>query len=166
MLKLFSTFAICAMAFLSLQAQDQNNLKPDQMQQGTAYFIDEFGNLKEVSGPLMSISMTEFDFGNVPEGPKVNHTFKVTNVGNAPLKFTNVQASCGCTTPTWSHDDILPGATTDIFVEYNTQGRPGPFVKSITIQSNDANEPSKVIFIKGKVETQPTQQPAQQPDTH
>ena len=161
MFRLFSTIAICALSFVSLHAQAQQpNLTPDQMQQGVAYFVDEFGNLKEIKGALISIDMTEFDFSSVPEGPKVNHTFKVTNVGNEPLKLSNVQASCGCTTPTWSKDDILPGATSDILVEYNTQGRPGPFVKSITIQSNDVNEPSKVIFIKGKVEPQPTQEPA------
>ncbi|MCX6199117.1 MAG: DUF1573 domain-containing protein [Bacteroidetes bacterium] len=89
-------------------------------------------------------------FGEVPEGPQVTHEFKFSNTGKEPLILSNVHASCGCTTPSWPKEPILPGKESTILVTYNTQGRPGPFTKSITITSN-ANEPNKVIYIKGEV---------------
>jgi hypothetical protein len=92
-----------------------------------------------------------YNFGEVSEGPQVTHEFKFTNNGKEPLILSNVKASCGCTTPSWPKDPILPGKESSILVTYNTQGRPGNFTKSITITSN-ANTPSKVIYIKGTVE--------------
>jgi hypothetical protein len=38
---------------------------------------------------------------------------------------------------------------------YNSQNRPGPFTKQVTITSN-ANTPTKVLTIKGVVERQPS----------
>jgi hypothetical protein len=90
------------------------------------------------------------DFGAITEGVQATYEFKVKNVGNQPVVIANVQPSCGCTTPDWTKDPILPGKTGVIKASYNTIGRPGPFHKSITVTSNAAT-PTKVIFIKGEV---------------
>lgn len=165
---LFFVFFAC---FSSLIAFAQDKQKTE-MKQGGAYLLDEFGVLQEIKAPMFSFEETEHDFGDLTEGPKAGYSFKFTNVGVDSLKISHAQASCGCTQPTWSKDPIAPGATGEIFVEYNTQGRPGPFTKSITITSN-ASEPSKVIFIKGKVTqaapppaTNPTNAPTQAPSGH
>lgn len=156
--KIIATSFLVAFAAISpIQAQEQ--IVPNEMHRGTSYFVDEFGNLTELKSPMFSFEQTEHDFGNLPEGPKAGYSFKFTNVGAEPLVISHVQASCGCTQPTWSKEPVAPGKVGEIFVEYNTQGRPGPFSKAITITSN-ATEPSKVIFIKGKVE--PVVQPAQE----
>jgi hypothetical protein len=91
------------------------------------------------------------DFGTVNEGVQAAYEFKFTNTGNAPVVISNVQASCGCTTPDWSKTPVLPGKTGFIKASYNSAGRPGVFNKSITVTSNAAT-PSKVLFIKGNVE--------------
>ena len=91
-----------------------------------------------------------FTFGEIPEGPQVTHEFKFTNDGKEPLILSTVRASCGCTTPSWPKEPILPGKEAIILVTYNTQGRPGGFTKSITINSN-SDTPNKVIYIKGEV---------------
>jgi hypothetical protein len=91
-----------------------------------------------------------YNFSEVPEGPQVTHEFKFSNTGKEPLILSNVRASCGCTTPSWPKEPILPGKDGTILVTYNTQGRPGAFNKSITITSN-ADESNKVITIKGEV---------------
>lgn len=96
-----------------------------------------------------------FDFGKITEnnGP-VEHKFVFTNIGDAPLIIQGVRASCGCTTPAWSKDPIPPGERGFVMAKYNPKNRPGSFRKSLTITSN--GEPaSKVIYIKGMVETQP-----------
>lgn len=89
------------------------------------------------------------DFGKIPQGKPVTYDFVVTNNGKVPYKINNVQASCGCTTPSWDKDVVLkPGETTKINVGYNAQAE-GPFQKSITITYNDQQR--KVINIKGEV---------------
>ncbi len=98
----------------------------------------------------MNFKEESFNFEEIPEGPQATHEFKFTNTGKEPLILSNVRASCGCTTPSWPKEPVLPGKESAIVVTYNTQGRPGPFTKSITITSN-ASTPSKVIIIKGEV---------------
>ncbi len=102
------------------------------------------------NAPKVVFKEESFDFGEIPEGPQATHEFKFTNPGKEPLILSNVRASCGCTTPSWPKEPILPGKDGTIVVTYNTQGRPGPFTKSITITSN-SDTPNRVITIKGEV---------------
>lgn len=102
------------------------------------------------NAPKIEFKEDSYDFKELSEGPQATHEFKFTNTGKEPLILSNVRASCGCTTPSWPKEPILPGKDGTIVVTYNTQGRPGPFTKSVTITSN-ASEPNKVIIIKGDV---------------
>lgn len=90
------------------------------------------------------------DFGKVNEGPVVTYSFEVTNTGTAPVVITDAQASCGCTTPEWSKNPIMPGGKTTIKVGYDTKGRPNAFDKTITVVSNAENN-REVLRIKGSV---------------
>jgi hypothetical protein len=95
-----------------------------------------------------------YDFGKVPEGPVAEHVFEFKNVGKEPLIISNCNASCGCTTPEWNKEPILPGKKGKITVRYNTQGRIGPIAKSVYITSNAALEGGKdryELYIKGEV---------------
>ena len=96
-----------------------------------------------------------YDFGLVNEGDQATFTFKFKNIGNQPILLSSVRASCGCTTPSWSKDPVLPGKTGEITASFNSAGRPGVFHKSITISSN-ALENTKVLNIKGVVEKNET----------
>ena len=73
--------------------------------------------------------------------------------------ISNVQASCGCTTPKWTNEPVAPGKTGVITASYNSSGRPGPFTKSITVTSNAKSTP-KVLTINGVVEAKPVEQPS------
>jgi hypothetical protein len=102
------------------------------------------------------------DFGKIAKGTPVTYEFNFTNNGKEPIVISNVQSSCGCTTPKWPKEPVLPGKTALINVQYNA-ANPGGFNKSITITSN-AKTPSKVIYIKGTVDatseqTTPEKQP-------
>jgi len=97
---------------------------------------------------------TVHDFGTLDEGPQATHFFEFTNAGKEPLIIQSVTASCGCTTPDWPKQPILPGKKGKIKVMYNTQGRVGPFNKEIYILSNAQNPDGKEryeLFIKGTV---------------
>lgn len=100
----------------------------------------------------MKFANEEHSFGNIPEGPSVSYDFEFKNISKEPIVLSNVQASCGCTTPTWPKEPIAPGKSGKITATYNTQGRPGPFTKTITVSSNVG---SKVLKITGTVEKAP-----------
>lgn len=100
----------------------------------------------------MKFKTEEHNFGTVPEGPAISFDFEFKNLGKETIVLSTVQASCGCTTPNWSKDPILPGATSKITATYNTQGRPGAFTKTITVNSNVG---SKILKISGTVEKAP-----------
>ncbi len=90
------------------------------------------------------------EFGNLAEGVQATYAFKFKNTGNQPVIISNVQPSCGCTTPDWTKEPILPGKTGLVKAVYNSSGRPGAFHKAITVTSNAAT-PTQVLFIKGTV---------------
>lgn len=93
------------------------------------------------------------DYGTILQGSDGGCEFKFENKGKTPLKLINVQASCGCTVPTWPREQIMPGKTGVIKVMYNTNSV-GSFNKSITVSSTASN--SQVILqIKGNVTVKP-----------
>lgn len=110
-------------------------------------FLMITANAQTAAAPL-EWKETSFDFGSIPQGKPVYHTFQVINKSNAPLQVDNVQASCGCTTPEWSKEPVAPGAATTIRVGYNAAAE-GPFEKSVTVTYNGNN--TKQIIIKGSV---------------
>ncbi len=99
---------------------------------------------------VLKFEKESHDFGDIAEGPVATYNFKVTNTGTAPVVISRAMASCGCTTPEWSKDPILPGASSVIKVGYNTSGRPGAFAKTITVTSNAENS-SVILRINGNV---------------
>lgn len=104
---------------------------------------------------VMQFRETTHDFGTIKEdGGPAEYDFTFVNGGSTPLKIESVKASCGCTTPEWSEDLVLPGDTGFIKVQYNPFNRPGPFQKSITVTSN-ANPNVNMLTIEGHVMPKP-----------
>ena len=97
---------------------------------------------------VLSMKESGFDFGTIPQGKPVYHFFEVTNTGKTPMVISNVQTSCGCTTPEWSKEPIAPGATAKIRVGYNAAAE-GHFEKFITIMYNQ--NLNKQVKISGTV---------------
>lgn len=93
----------------------------------------------------------DHNFGKIKEdGGPANYNFNFKNTGNIPLIIQEVNASCGCTTPEWSKEPILPGKTGFIKVAFNPEQRPGVFTKSITVNAN-VPKSSRVLTISGDV---------------
>lgn len=118
--------------------------------QGTATITDN--GASKLKPENMVFNEDTHDFGTIPEGPQAEFEFKFKNTGTEPIVISGVHASCGCTTPSYSKEPVKPGETGTIKAVYNTQGRPTPFNKSITVASNAG---TKVLVIKGTVEKAP-----------
>ncbi len=110
-----------------------------------------FSNVKAQNLADIQFEKMDHSFGKINEeaGPAV-FNFRFTNTGNAPLIIQGVEASCGCTTPEWSQEPILPGKGGFIKVSYNPEQRPGAFAKSITVNANVPKSP-RVLTISGEV---------------
>ncbi|RDC63693.1 DUF1573 domain-containing protein [Adhaeribacter pallidiroseus] len=99
---------------------------------------------------ILKFETETHDFGNLLEGQPAVYEFKFKNTGDQPVIISNVQPSCGCTTPDWSKEPISPGKNGMVKAVYNSVGRPGAFHKSITVTSNAATT-TQALFIKGTV---------------
>ena len=116
---------------------------------GLASFVQAQTSAKQAeASDVLLVKETRYDFGKIPQGKPVTHIFEVVNTGKEPLQIENVQASCGCTTPEWSHDPIAPGASKKITVGYNAAAK-GEFEKTITVFYNSGK--TKLLYIKGEV---------------
>lgn len=97
---------------------------------------------------VLHFAHTEYDFGKIPQGRPVYHTFVFTNTGKVPAVISDVRASCGCTTPEWSREPIPAGDTAVIKVGFNA-GDEGPFARPIFITYN--NDHTVQLMVKGEV---------------
>lgn len=110
-----------------------------------------FGIFAVATAQTISFDKTTWDYGTVKPGSDGQRVFKVKNTGDKPLILSSVKASCGCTTPVWSTDPIMPGKTADIKVGYNTTLN-GFFTKQIEVFSNDAANERTALIITGTVD--------------
>ena len=93
---------------------------------------------------------TEFKFGSIHEGDKVQHVFMLKNTGTKPLIIANAWGSCGCTVPEYPKEPIAPGAESQVKVTFNSTGKHGEQHKSVTMQMNTIRH-NEEVFLSGEV---------------
>jgi uncharacterized cupredoxin-like copper-binding protein len=122
--------AVGAMLFTSCKDNASSKVKAENVE--TAAERDA-----QVSDfPVMTFEEEEFDFGNLVKGTNVEHVFKFTNTGKAPLVITNATSSCGCTIPSYPQNEtIAPGDKGELTVKFNGSGS-GQVTKTVTVTSN------------------------------
>ncbi|HKK78476.1 MAG TPA: DUF1573 domain-containing protein [Phaeodactylibacter sp.] len=101
---------------------------------------------------MAKISFEEdtYDFGTIVEGKIIEHTFKFTNTGKAPLIISNARSTCGCTIPKWPKKPIPPGEMGEIRVRFDSKGKKNAQNKPVTITANTYPNTTRV-FLKGNV---------------
>jgi len=87
--------------------------------------------------PIMTFEENEFDFGAIEGGVPVEHIFKFTNTGNAPLVIVDAKSSCGCTVPEYTKAPVAAGASGELLVKFNGSGK-NQVSKTVTITANTA----------------------------
>lgn len=99
---------------------------------------------------IMNFKDETHDFGNIDEGVFVSYEFEFTNTGDQPLEIIKVDASCGCTAPSWTTGSIYPNKKGIIKATFDSNGKPGAFIKSLTVKSNSKKQ-HLLLYIKGFV---------------
>ncbi len=108
----------------------------------------------KVAGPAITFEESKYDFGSVTQGGMVDHVFKFKNNGTQPLIISNIGVSCGCTTPEWTKDPVMPGKSGTISAHFNSAGKMGMQNKVLTIESN-ATAGSTTVALVGEVKEAP-----------
>ncbi|MBP2832283.1 DUF1573 domain-containing protein [Aquimarina sp. U1-2] len=142
---------IFAMTFVSCKDDAAKKVKDENVE------IASERDAKNTDFPVMTFSETEHDFGTINEGDVVEHKFTFTNTGKAPLVIVNAKGSCGCTVPEWTKEPIAPGASGEMLVKFNSNGKPNQQTKQVTITTN--TEAGKEI-LKIKALVTPKAKPA------
>lgn len=99
------------------------------------------------AGPAITFEASEHNFGDIKQGDVVEHTFTFTNTGNQPLIIERVDVTCGCTSPSWTKDPVMPGKTGTVTAKFNSSGKLGQQKKPITIHSNAADGIARVYIV-------------------
>jgi hypothetical protein len=101
--------------------------------------------------PVISLDKVHHAFGRIPSDRRVVTVFHVTNKGNAYLSFSQVVASCGCTSATPGQWSLAPGESTDIQAVFDPRGIKGLARESIEVVSNDPKAPNLHLTLEADV---------------
>lgn len=107
---------------------------------------NEEENQKSIAVTSVNIEQTEIDVKNLKVGDVSTITFSLKNTGSYPLLISHIDASCGCTVPSWDKKPVKNQEETDIKVEIRPD-HAGYFNKTIYVH---ANVEGKIIPLKIK----------------
>ena len=101
--------------------------------------IDSLSQARKVSSiDALCFDALSLDYGVVSEsGPKVEKTFKFTNVSSSPVVISGVSSSCSCVVTRLERKTVLPAQTCSIDAVYNQKGHPGNHDRYIYLYVSD-----------------------------
>ncbi len=93
---------------------------------------------KQFQTPNNSIvwAKSSHDFGTLKQGETVETIFSFQNTGKDTLTIENVMGSCGCLATSWTKQSILPKQTGNVTVKFDSNGKNGQHLKSVTVYTN------------------------------
>jgi len=103
----------------------------------------------KISGPRLIFEERIYDFGVSGPGSTITHVFTFVNAGSQPVSIENVKTNCGCTAALVSETDIPRGGNGQIRASFETKRYEGKQETTITVLSNDPEEPEIALTIKG-----------------
>jgi rhodanese-related sulfurtransferase len=89
---------------------------------------------------VLTIDNPSYDFGEVLAGQVVTHTYTLSNTGDVTLLITRVQATCGCTVPSWETATLEPGSSIPLEATFSTAGYSGRVIKTVYVHHRGENE--------------------------
>lgn len=94
----------------------------------------------------IALSESNFDFGKIKKGDKVEHVYEITNTGTNPLVISEVKPGCGCTAPDFTKEPILPGKKGKITLHFDSTNFDGAVNKYADVFANVEKAPIKLTF--------------------
>ena len=103
------------------------------------------------NAPVIEVSESLFDFGDIQKNEKVTHVFTIKNTGKSDLNLRKVSSSCGCTTTQPDKNVIPANESATITVTFDSRGRNGRQNQSITVLSNDPKKSNFALRITANI---------------
>ena len=104
--------------------------------------------------PQLKFEKDNHDFGAIEKGDKKTTAFEFQNTGKGVLIIEDVKTSCGCTTATPEKREYQPGEKGSIPVTFDSSRFSNKITKTITVFSNDPENPKYYLKIVGVVESE------------
>jgi len=79
------------------------------------------------------------DFGSVPHGQLLTHSFKITNNTKTPVNISSIRVSCGCVTAQANQGFLNPGQETTLTAKMDSSRFSGVRTVTIFVQFNQPN---------------------------
>jgi len=100
--------------------------------------------------PRITFEKTVYDFGEVSSGKKYTGEFKFANTGSGVLRITDVRKCCGAVV-TLDKEELSPGESGILKVEYNTGPGSGLMSRQLRVFSNDETNPQVTLSIEARI---------------
>jgi len=116
---------------------------------------DEFPQLtaEEIAkAPQLRVQYSTIDFGKLSPNTASIREIQFYNTGKKELDIRALQGNCTCVTASAEKTSIKPGERSLIKISLDPQDRKGALQKSLTIYSNDPQNPVQRITFSGYVE--------------
>lgn len=110
----------------------------------------------DVPEPRVYVRTRTVDVGRLRQGEKATATWTLENRGSVDLHITGIKGSCSCTIPrtlTPEERRLEPNEKLVIQAVFDSTGRKGGQRRSITVSSDDPDEPELKLFLTGNVVT-------------
>ncbi len=115
------------------------------------FLLGVFPCFSWAEAPKLVAENPDFHFGQIYQGARLEHTFRVDNNGDAPLVIEKISSSCGCTAALMSEMTIAPQASAELKVAFDSARFSGPVVKTVYVYTNDPLNRVAQFYIRGKV---------------
>jgi hypothetical protein len=96
--------------------------------------------------PILTVEKYAHDFGYITQGAMVTHTFTVTNMGDSPVSFTDIDCSLMLLTASVDKLTLYPNETATVKMEYDSRYGMGRVEPMATI-STSAPSVQKLDFV-------------------
>jgi len=113
-----------------------------------------FGAATVLAQPKLEIvGGTTYDWGTITKvGQPLQAKIQLKNTGNQELNISDVKPGCGCTTAPLDKSKLAPGESTHVNVTLNIGSNNGQLMKSVTITSNSATNPTETLLLKAFIQ--------------
>jgi hypothetical protein len=122
---LFSAFTIAVVSCLSPATQENSNAKGD---------------------PIISLSDSIIQFGDVNYGEIVRYSVKVKNLSNVELNINEIDYACDCISVDLEENTLSSEDSTWLHINFDTRGFRGKQLKTVSIISNATIKEKHIIL--------------------
>lgn len=102
--------------------------------------------------PKLVFTQSGIDFGQIRDSEVQEHQFEFVNSGSSMLTILEARGSCGCTVPQLTKNTYAPGESGTIKVIFNPANRRGQQSQTVTVRSNDPQQPTVNLSVRALVE--------------